>query len=368
MSEDLDQKKSACKRGGKKHAMAVTVGICAVAILVYVTYWFLAGRFKESTDDAYVGADIVAIAPKVPGNITRVMVNDNQEVRAGDLLVKLDDEDYKATLARADAAVATRQAAVDNAGAKTFHQESLIKQAGAEMDAARAEFKRSSFDQKRFRELAKARVASEQDLEKAEADFEKAVAAREKAKAAIEAAQRQLDVIRTELRQSQALLEQAIAERDLAALNLKYTELRSPVDGVVGNRSARQGAYAATNGQLMMIVPAHGLWVDANFKENQLAHAKAGQKAIISADILPGKTFTGHLESLAPATGAKFSILPPENATGNFTKIVQRVPVRIALDGNAATLGKLRPGLSVTVTIDRRHTVGGSHDQVSYNH
>jgi membrane fusion protein (multidrug efflux system) len=145
-----------------------------------------------------------------------------------------------------------------------------------------------------------------------------------------------------------------MAERDLARLNLGYTDLRAPIDGTVGNRSARAGAYAMVGAQLMSLVPASGLWVDANFKENQLAHLRPGMPATITADVLPGEVFRGHVVSLAPATGAQFSVLPPENATGNFTKIVQRVPVRIVLDGDAAVLGSLRPGLSVTADVDER--------------
>ncbi len=146
----------------------------------------------------------------------------------------------------------------------------------------------------------------------------------------------------------------AIADRDTAQLNLGYTELRAPIDGAVGNRSARAGAYAAVGTQLISVVPAHGLWVDANFKESQLAHMRPGMPVTIEADQLPGEVIRGHVLSLAPATGAVFSVLPPENATGNFTKIVQRVPVRVKLDDEAATLGRLRAGLSVTAAVDER--------------
>ena len=161
-------------------------------------------------------------------------------------------------------------------------------------------------------------------------------------------------LIASQTLQAEAALAQAIAERDLARLNLSYTELRAPIDGTVGNRSARAGAYAPVGTQLIAIVPADGLWVDANFKESQLAHMRPGMTAQVRADVLPGQVFTGHVESLAPATGAQFSVLPPENATGNFTKIVQRVPVRIRLDGDGGALGRLRPGLSVTAAVDQR--------------
>jgi membrane fusion protein, multidrug efflux system len=161
-------------------------------------------------------------------------------------------------------------------------------------------------------------------------------------------------VIATQKRQAEAALAQTQAERDLARLNLGYTELRAPIDGTVGNRSGRVGAYAPVGAQLMAVVPARGLWIDANFKESQLANMRPGQEATIAADVLPGEVFHGRVASLAPATGAQFSVLPAENATGNFTKIVQRVSVRILLDGEGSTLGRLRPGLSVTAEIDQR--------------
>ena len=161
-------------------------------------------------------------------------------------------------------------------------------------------------------------------------------------------------MIDTQTRQAQAALAAAIADRETAQLNLSYTELRAPIDGTVGNRSARAGAYATIGAQLIALVPARGLWVDANFKESQLARLGPGLPATVVADVLPGEVFRGHVASLAPATGAVFSVLPAENATGNFTKIVQRVPVRIRLDADAATLGRLRPGLSVTASVDER--------------
>jgi membrane fusion protein, multidrug efflux system len=174
------------------------------------------------------------------------------------------------------------------------------------------------------------------------------------------AARRQLAVIDAQKQQAQAGLAQAIAERDLAELNLNYTELRAPIDGTVGNRSARSGSYAMIGAQLTSVVPARGLWVDANFKESQLAGMRPGLPASVEADVLPGRVFYGSVVSLAPATGAQFSVLPPENATGNFTKIVQRVPVRILLYGDGSTLGRLRPGLSVTATVDERRSSGVS--------
>jgi membrane fusion protein (multidrug efflux system) len=331
--------------------LALAIGIGAGW---YGYQWWTVGRFIESTDDAYVGGDVTVIAPKVAGLIAAVAVTDNQTVHAGDLLVKLDDRDYRAALAKATAAVAAQEATLANLDANRRLQESMIAQAEAEVTAMDAEVARSRFDVVRYRQLASDQYASVQRFQQADADGKKAVAAADKARAAVAAAQRRLDVIATQKQQAQAALAEAVAERDLARLNLGYTELRAPIDGVVGNRSARTGAYATIGAQLISLVPAQGLWVDANFKESQLAHIRAGLPASIEADVLPGHVFHGHVASLAPATGAQFSVLPPENATGNFTKIVQRVPVRIVLEGDASTLGSLRPGLSVTAAVDER--------------
>ncbi len=316
--------------------------------------WWTVGRFIESTDDAYVGGEVTVIAPKVAGLIAEVAVTDNQAVHAGDLLVKLDDRDYRAALAKATGAVAAQQAALANLDATRRLQESMIAQAEAEVAAAEAEVARSRSDVERYRRLASDQWASLQRFQQADADNRKAIAAADKARAALAAAQRRLDVIDTQKQEAQAALAQAVADRDLAQLNLGFTELRAPIDGTIGNRSARTGAYATVGAQLISLVPARGLWVDANFKESQLAHIRPGLPASIEADVLPGQVFHGHVASLAPATGAQFSVLPPENATGNFTKIVQRVPVRILLDGDASMLGSLRPGLSVTAGVDKR--------------
>ncbi|HTI80423.1 MAG TPA: HlyD family secretion protein [Acetobacteraceae bacterium] len=332
-------------------AAALVVGIGAAA---YGYHYWTVGRFIESTDDAYVGGDVTVIAPKVPGFIAKVTVTDNQAVHAGDLLVKLDDRDYRAALAKAEAAVAGQHATLENLAAQRSLQQAVIAQAQAELTATAAEIVRSKDDVDRYRTLAQDHAASLQRSQQANADYQKALAADAKAHAALDAAQRQIVVIETQRQQTVAALAAAVADRDTAQLNLGYTELRAPIDGTVGNRSARDGAYATVGSQLISLVPAHGLWVDANFKENQLAHMHAGQPVTIEADVLPDHTFHGRVASLAPATGAVFSVLPAENATGNFTKIVQRVPVRVILNGDGAELGLLRPGLSVTANVDER--------------
>jgi membrane fusion protein (multidrug efflux system) len=328
----------------------------ACAVVWVAWYWASTGRFIESTDDAYVGGEVTTLSAKVAGFIEAVTVVDNQSVKAGDLLLKLDDRDYRAQFARAEASVAAQRAGLANLDANQRMHQAVIEQASADVAGAAAELARTKYDLDRYRTLSNDKIASSQRFEQADADHGKARAAERRARAALQAAERQLDVIDTQKQQTEAALDQALAERDLALLNLAYTEIRSPIDGVVGNRSARAGAYASVGAQLLAIVPARDLWVDANFKESQLARIREGQFAEIVADVLPSVSFRGRVASLAPATGAQFSVIPPENATGNFTKIIQRVPVRIRLEADGAELGKLRPGLSVAVRVDRRHS------------
>ncbi len=326
----------------------------AVAAVVWGAHWWTAGRFVEDTDDAYVGGDVTVISSKVAGYVQRVVVGDNQAVRRGDLLVKIDDRDYRAAVARAEASVAAARALLVNLDATGKLQRSAIAQADAGVAAAQAESTRARLDDARYSELAGRSAVSVESAQRAQAAAQTAQAGTDRAAAARQGAQRQLEVIGTQRQQAEAALAQAQAELDVARLNLSYTELRAPVDGVIGNRRAREGAYATAASQLLVVVPSHGLWIDANFKEDQLGRLRIGQAVDIRADIEPGRAFKGHVVSLAPATGAQFSVLPPENATGNFTKIVQRVPVRIALDGHDGELDLLRPGLSVKASINTK--------------
>ena len=339
------------RRRFKVFALAVLILVASISLAKLAYAWWTLGRFIESTDDAYVGGDVTVIASKVPGFIWKLEVVDNQLVRAGDLLLKLDDRDYLAAQAKADASVAIQQAALTNLDATRHLQEAIVAQAQATIAAADAEIVRTRDDQVRFTRLLKDSAVSVQESQKADADHIGAVAVGERARAGLVAAQRQLEVIDTQKQQVRARLEQAVAERDLARLNVGYTELRAPIDGTVGNRSAQVGAYATTGSQLISLVPTRGLWMDANFKESQLARIRPGSPATVKVDSIPGRTFRGRVLSVAPATGAQFSVLPPENATGNFTKIVQRVAVRIMLEDEAATFGQLRPGLSVTAKV-----------------
>ena len=338
-----------------RRKQALRLGLLTLAVVRgvwYASHWWLVSRFIEDTDDAYVGADVTVISAKVPGYISEVAVQDNQFVRAGDVLARIDVRDYRTALAKADGAVAAQQATLANLDATEQLQLAVINQAKAQIDATDAEAQRASDDQTRYQNLVRSQAVSVESAQRVSAVWKTARADHSRAQAGLQAANRQIDVIETQRGQARAALQQAQAERDQAQLNISYTELRAPVDGYVGNRRARVGAYAAAGSQLISVVPAKGLWVDANFKEDQLGRLQIGQSVSIRADILPGREFHGHIESLAPATGAQFSVLPPENATGNFTKIVQRVPVRVRLDSNDADFGALRPGLSVMAKVN----------------
>jgi membrane fusion protein (multidrug efflux system) len=246
------------------------------------------------------------------------------------------------------------QAALANLSATETLQHSLIAEAQADIDASNAAVVLARANATRYATLAASSAGTQQDAQTASATLAQDTAAAQKTRAALAAETARLAVIETQKAQARATLAAAQAADDVAVLNEQYTQIRAPFDGVVGDRSAHAGEYAAAGAQLLSLVPTSGLWIDANFKEDQLAHMQPGQSVQITADIAPGVKISGHVTSLAPASGAVFSLLPAQNATGNFTKIVQRVPVRIALDGTADSLGLLRPGLSVTATVDTK--------------
>jgi membrane fusion protein (multidrug efflux system) len=341
-------------RLSRRTLILAALGLLTLTALWYGEQWWTVGRFVESTDDAYVGGDVTPIAPHVAGFVAQVLVTDNQHVRRGEPLIRLDARDFQAALDRATATVNQRRADLASLQAKVTLQQATIRQAAADLAAKQAAATFASKDAVRYRTLANIAYASRQTEERATAASQTAQAAVVAASAAVVASKQQLAVLQTEIAGAQAAEAQAEAARQTAQLDLGYTEIDAPIDGYVGDRAAQVGAYVTAGTDLLSIVPAHGLWVDANFKEDELARMKPGEPATVIADVLPGRVFHGHVVSLAPATGAVFSVIPPQNATGNFTKIVQRVPVRIALDGDAATLGLLRPGLSTTVSVDTK--------------
>lgn len=340
---------------GRKH-LAIAGLVLAVTLggIGYGRYWWNVGRFIESTDDAYAGGNVTPVAPHVAGFVAQLLVTDNQFVRAGELLIRLDARDFQAALDHAQAIADQRKAALAGLEAKFELQQSTIRQAEADLNAKAAHATWTGQDAVRYRDLAATTFGTRQNAERASATNEEARSATTAAEAGLAAARQRLAVLDAQIAEARAGVAQAKADVETARLNLGYTEICSPIDGYIGNRAAQVGAYVANGAYLLSVIPAQGLWVDANFKEDQLAGMRPGQPVTVVADVLPGKTFHGHVESLAPGTGAVFSVIPPENATGNFTKIVQRVPVRVALDDGAASLGELRPGLSTTVSVDTR--------------
>ncbi|HVE10208.1 MAG TPA: HlyD family secretion protein [Paraburkholderia sp.] len=328
------------------------IALLSVALVLAAagSYWYFVGRFVETTDDAYVGGDVTVMAPRVSGFVTDVLVQDNQYVHANQVLIRLDSRDYDARLAQANAEVASAQASVTELQAKRTLQLAVINEQAAGVQASNAELTRSAADQNRYRALVKDEAVSDQVVERADADLLKARAAVTRSDASLVAAQRQLGVIDAQIGDAQARVATAKAAQRVAELNVEYTTIRAPIDGYIGNRTARVGMLANVGTSLLTVVPASGLWIDANFKEDQLKHMQAGDTVDVKLDASSLK-ITGTVQSLAPATGATFSILPAENATGNFTKIVQRVPVRVHLNVSKEMQQVLRPGLSATVDV-----------------
>jgi membrane fusion protein (multidrug efflux system) len=317
-------------------------------------YWWNFLRFLQSTDDAYVQSDVSLISPKVEGYIKKVKVADNQEVAEGAVLFVIDDRDFKAKVAQAEAAAAAEEAIIATYDSRLKLQQSMIEQAAASVASAEADLARTQQDYKRYSALLSTDNASRQRFEQAQADARKGEAAVAKSRAAFAAEQNQLAVLHSQQREEEAKLQQARANLQLAHNDLDNTVIRAPISGVAGNRAGQIGQYVKAGTQLLSLVPLSRVYVTANFKETQLTNMRPGQLAAVSVDAYPDLTIDGHIESFAPASGAQFSLLPPDNATGNFTKIVQRVPVRIALPSSGPLIGRLRPGLSVTVKVDTR--------------
>jgi membrane fusion protein (multidrug efflux system) len=335
-------------------ALGLTV---AAAVAVDFGYGYLTtGRYLETTDDAYVKADSTIIAPKVSGYISQVLVGDNEKVAAGQVLARIDDRDFRTALKQAQADVAASDAAVRNLDAQIELQEPLIQQQAAEVDGAEANLKFAQEERTRYDELMKSGSGTVQRAQQTDAALRAQTAQLLQGKAGLAAAKKKIEVLSTERAKALALLDHARAVEQQAALNLSYTEITAPVEGTVGARTLRVGQYVQAGTQLMAVVPLDRVYVIANFKETQLTHVRNGQPVELSVDSFHSTRLKGHVDSLAPASGLEFALLPPDNATGNFTKIVQRVPVKIVLDDQNLR-GLLRPGMSAVPTIDTKSTV-----------
>ena len=343
-------------RGLRRAWRPVAALIVVVGAGVTASWWFTEGRYIQSTDNAYVQGDIAVLSPRIEGDVAAIKVTDNQRVAAGDPLIVLDPTDWRSRLAQATAAAAEATAAVQTALRQVTQQRAMIDAAEAAIVQAQAEQVRTSADAKRSGSLVAGGWASHQSNDQAIADSHKADAAVVAAQAQKAAAQAQLDVLGAQVVQAQARQQNATAAVTLAENNLAYTVIRAPFDGIAGNRAAEPGQHVTPATQLIAVAPVRDkLYVVANFKETQLHRMRPGMKVRLIPDIDPDGAVDGRVDSLAPATGALFSLLPPENATGNFTKVVQRVPVKLVIDPAQATHAEwLRAGLSVTAEVDTR--------------
>ncbi len=339
--------------------MRTKIAIAAIALaLVVGVYggwrWWAVWRFLQSTDDAYVASDVTVISPKIEGYIKQVRVQDNESIKKGAVLFVIDDSDFGAKVAQAEAAVATEEAAVATYESRLALQRAMIAQAQAAVQSADADLTRTQQDYKRYAALMTTDFASRQRYEQAQADARKAEAEAARTRAALAAAQSQIGVLQSQRQEEEARLQQARANLRLARNDLDNTVIRAPVSGVAGNRAGQVGQYVKPGTELLSLVPLPRVYVTANFKETQLTRMRPGQRAEILVDAYPDRALIGRIDSFAPASGAEFSLLPPDNATGNFTKIVQRVPVRIAIAAESTIREVLRPGLSAEVDIDTR--------------
>ncbi len=337
---------------------ALLIGAAALVVKVAVIGWawdyWTAGRFIESTDDAYVGADSTTVAPKVSGYIKDVLVGDNEAVKAGQVLARIDDADYRTAMAQAEANVAAAKADVAALQADIRRQASVIDSAHATITADHANATFAEQDRQRYADLVKTGYGTVQRAQSTEASVRASNAQVVRDEAALTAAVRQKDTMAAQLAKAEAELKRDQALADQAALNLGYATITAAVDGTVGARSLRVGQYVQAGTQLMQVVPLHAVYVKANFKETQLTHMYQGQPATVTVDAFPGVKFKAHIDSLAPASGQEFALLPPDNATGNFTKVVQRVPVKIAIEDNRELAGRLRPGMSVEAAVNTK--------------
>jgi membrane fusion protein, multidrug efflux system len=341
---------------GRMWTIAVRIAVLAAAIVIVVlfaTQWnrWVGDAARETTDDAYVHGDLTPLSAQIDGDVSRVPVGDFQEVKKGDLLVQIDDEDYKARVAQAEAALGGADAAITNIKARKAAQRAQVVAAQDAILATQADVVQTHDEAIRQRKLLQTTFGTEQKVEQADANANRFAATLARDQAALDAQRAQQAVLDTEESELRADLKAKAAALDLARINLGYTRITAPEDGEVSERGVFQGQYVHAGTQVIALVPLNNLWVVANYLETQLTHVKLGQPAEIRVDTFPGVVVKAHVQSISPASGAQFSLLPPDNATGNFTKVVQRIPVKLVLDRDNPLQGRLRAGMSVGATI-----------------
>ena len=338
----------------RKLALGTVAALAASGAAWFGYHWWTVGRFTVSTDDAYVEAYNTTIAAKVSGYVASVLVTDNTHVHAGDVIATIDDGDYRLAVDSAREKIATQQSTIARIGQQIEAQLAAVSQAEAQLASAQASARRWDLELKRQNFLATKDYASHQTLEQTQASRDQAVAGVQSAQAALESAKANVAVLKGQQREATDTLAELKTALAKAERDLSFTVIRAPIDGVIGNRAIQVGDYLQPGQRLASLVPLDRVYVDANFKETQLAELRPGQSVSIAVDALPQHDITGSIESLSPASGAVFSLLPPDNATGNFTKIVQRLPVRIQVPEAVAAKGLLRPGMSVVVSVNTK--------------
>jgi membrane fusion protein (multidrug efflux system) len=318
----------------------------------YGWHWWTVGRFLETTEDAYLQADKVTVAPRIAGHVAEVLVGDNQPVKAGDVIARLDDREYRVMLKQAEAEVGKSRAQLLGTAAAILQQQAQVQSAKAEVENTDAALDFAGKEYTRYQNLLQTGSGTAQRQQQADSDLRQKRAAHDKSVASLDAARKQVDSLKALEGSARASLEAAQAKLEQTQLNLTYTTITAPTDGMVGDRSLRVGQFVSAGTGLLTVVPmGRDIYLVANFKETQTGQMVEGQHVTFTVDALGAHEFEGRVESFSPGTGSQFALLPPENATGNFTKVVQRVPVRIALNDRDPLLGRLRPGLSVEATV-----------------
>ncbi len=343
------------RKGSRKRVILIgAVAAAAVAAGWFGWNYATTGRFLISTDDAYVRANTTTLGAKVSGYIAELLVEENAKVHAGDVVARIDDGDYRLAAESARDKVATQEATIERFDRQVDAQRAAVEQAQAQLASAQAARTRMELEFERQQALAGKQFASKQTLEQSIANRDQASASVLSAKAAVDNAAATINVLQAQKKEAERSLEELKAALAKAERDLSFTEIRAPVAGVVGNRAAQVGDFVQTGQRIAALVPLADVFIDANFKETQLARLRPGQPVTVTVDALPDEKFDGVVASFSPASGSVFTLLPPDNATGNFTKIIQRLPVRIRVSAAVAERGALRPGMSVVATVNTK--------------
>ncbi|MGH1350523.1 MAG: HlyD family secretion protein [Methyloligellaceae bacterium] len=358
---EADETVEDVKSGSIRQKIAmVVIPLILVMVGWYSYQWWTVGQYIVSTNDAYIKADTATIAAKVSGYVSKIEVSDHASLKKGDVIARIDDGDFRLSVQAASDNIASQKATIDRIDRQVTAQMAMFEQAKAKLAAADANMKRAAAELRRQKGLARRRFASQKTLDEAEAGSAQAVAEVTNARAAVEAAKAEVEVVKARKLEASGVLRQLETALVKAKRDLSFTVIRAPFAGVLGNRAIQTGEYVTSGKRLVSLVKLNEVYIDANFKETQLTRLNTGQPVEIEVDAVPGHVFHGQVVSFSPASGSQFSLLPPDNATGNFTKIVQRIPVRIRIEQKVSGKHLLRPGMSVIVSVNTKPQVSGS--------